>query len=445
MRPATEDTEDHALRITLTSIGCKLNAYETEALAWTLQQQGHRLVEPHAEADVCVVNTCTVTSAGDADSRKAIRRARRRNPGATVVVTGCYAQHDAAAVTAAGADLVVGNADKARLPEILQAYRAGRLGPPPPTLPPPRTSRFLELSGALIGGRTRGSLQIQDGCDARCTYCAVPAVRGPGVSRNAAEIVDQARRMVDAGYHELALTGVNIGSYGHDRQQPQALIELLCRLETIEGLERIRLSSLEPAFLSDLLIDYAARSSRLCRHFHVPLQSGDEMILKRMGRHYTRTFYAERIQQLAAAVPDCAIGADVMVGFPGETEARFQRTFDLLAELPLTYLHVFAYSRRPGTPAARMPDHPSQAAKKARSRALIEWGQARRHAFHQHHLGATLDVLLEDRADAGTGLQTGLSDNYIKVLVSAPGMANRIVPVRITAANGASTRGILVE
>lgn len=432
------------LRVALDSVGCKLNAYETEALACAFQGLGYRVVEPDAQTEICVVNTCTVTRGGDADSRKAVRRARRLNPHATVVVTGCYAQRSPSALVAAGADLVVGNAHKARLPGIVQAFLAGRVPDPLKPMDSPGTTRFLGVSGPVPGGRTRGSLQIQDGCDEHCTYCIIPAVRGPSVSRPAAEVVDQARRMVESGYREVALTGVHTGSYGHDKGTPNALIDLLESLETVSGLKRIRLNSIEPAFLSNALIEHVSGSRRICRHFHVPLQSGDDRILRRMGRRYTRDYYAERIQRISATIPGCAIGADVMVGFPGEEEAAFQRSYDLLADLPVTYLHVFSYSSRPGTPAARLPGHLTPAVKKGRSRKLIQLGRDKRRAFHQRHIGSLLRILVEDRPVAD-GLATGLSDNYVRALVAAPGPANQIVTVRVNAADDSVVRGVLED
>ena len=344
-------------RVALQNVGCKLNAYEVEALAHRLTERGYSVVPFGSEADVYVVNTCTVTGAGDADSRKAVRRARRRNPSAEVVATGCYAQRRPADLTAAGADLVVGNGQKAQLVELLEAHLAGAEIPAPSTTRP-RTEQFLAIDGAVPQGRTRGSLQIQDGCDEHCTYCIIPAVRGHSASRPAAEVVAQAQRMVAAGYRELALTGVHTGRYGFDQGQPEALVELLAALEQIDGLERIRLNSIEPGYVTDALIDQAAASSAICRHFHVPLQSGDDHILKRMGRRYTRAYYAERIERIVSRIPDCAIGADVMVGFPGETDAHFAQTTLLVgrpaADVP-PRLSVLPARRHPSRAPARTP------------------------------------------------------------------------------------------
>ncbi|MFH1569108.1 MAG: tRNA (N(6)-L-threonylcarbamoyladenosine(37)-C(2))-methylthiotransferase MtaB [Gemmatimonadota bacterium] len=419
-------------RVAVANVGCKLNQHETEALMDCFGRRGFEVVGPDEPADVVVVNTCTVTGSGDADSRRAVRRARRRNPAAAVVATGCYAQRRPDELRAAGADVVVGNEAKSQLVEHLEAHLRGE--PLPALAPFPPAERFMSIEGAVPLGRTRGTLKIQDGCDEHCTYCIIPSVRGPGVSRPAAEVVDQARRMVELGYRELALTGVHSGSYGADRGDAEGLARLLERLEQVPGLERIRLNSVEPGSVTDALIEHAAASPRFCRHFHVPLQSGHDEVLRRMGRRHGRAHYAERIARIAERIPDCAIGADVMVGFPGEDEEHFAATRDLVGELPLTYLHVFSYSRRDGTPATRLRGQVSGPARSERSRQLVALGHAKRLAFHRRHLGRTVRVLVEDRTDGASGLRVGLTDNYIKVLFSAPAPVNGFVDLRVSQA-----------
>lgn len=429
-------------RVALQNVGCKLNHYELEAFTAGFARQGFEVVPFGAEADLYVVNTCTVTGSGDADSRKAVRRARRKNPGATVVATGCYAQHQPDELRRAGADVVVGNGDKARLVEHVQAHLQGREVPEFDPASRPRTEEFLSIEGGVEQGRTRGTLQIQDGCDEHCTYCIIPQVRGPGASRPAGEVVAQARRMVAAGYRELALTGVHTGSYGQDQEEAGALVALLRQLEQIEGLARLRLNSVEPGYLSDELIEHAARSPVLCRHFHIPLQSGDDQILRRMNRRYTRDYYAGRIDLLARSVPDCALGADVMVGFPGETAAHFANTRDLIAGLPLSYLHVFPYSARGGTPAQRLGEHVEDEVKNQRAQDLLNLGRQRRLEFHRRFIGRHLEVLVEVDPDPATGLSTGLSDNYVKVVFPGrPQQVNQLVQVRIEQAREALVYG----
>ncbi len=426
-----------AATVALHHIGCRLNQAEIEALADHLRRRGFGIVPFAGQADVYVINTCTVTRAGDADSRRAVRRARLLNPEATVVATGCYAQRRPDELRGAGADLVLGNGDKSNLVQCLENHLEGRSQAPAAAL---GTGRFLPIEGAVPHGRTRGALQVQDGCSEHCTYCVIPSVRGPSVSRPLAQVVAQARVMVDSGYRELHLTGVNTGAYGRDRDGAESLAGLLKALLQVDNLLRVRLGSVEPREVSEALIDLVADSPRVCRHFHVPLQSGDDDVLRRMGRRYTAAGYAERLVRVAHAVPDCAIGADVLVGFPGETEAAFANTVALIRQLPLTYLHVFPYSVRQGTPASRWSDAPPPAVTRARVQELIELGQGRRQQFHQGFVGRLLGVLVEDQRD---GVGSGLSDNYVKAtFAGVRTLPNALVTVRVTQAD---TDGVRAE
>ncbi|MFA6108281.1 MAG: tRNA (N(6)-L-threonylcarbamoyladenosine(37)-C(2))-methylthiotransferase MtaB [Candidatus Latescibacterota bacterium] len=421
--------------VALHHVGCKLNQAEIEALAHAFGRRGYEVVPFAGTADVYVVNTCTVTGSGDADSRRAVRRALRVNPRATVVATGCYAQRRPDELRRAGAHLVVGNGEKARLLDHLDALLDGREGPSFDPADPPRTRTFLQIEGEVPGGRTRGTVQVQDGCDEHCTYCIIPKVRGRSVSRPVPEILTQARRMIASGYRELALTGVNTGSYGRDRGETEGLVQLVTELLRLDGLERLRLNSIEPGELSDALIDLAASSPRICRHFHVPLQSGDDAVLRRMGRRYTRAAYAGRVERLAAAIPDCAIGADVMVAFPGESDEAFANTAGLLTDLPLTYLHVFPYSQRADTAAVRLAGGPAPDVARTRVRQLIDLGDRKRLTFHRSFVGRRLRILVEDRPDQGSGMAVGLSDNYIKGLLSRESARpNELVDLQVTAA-----------
>lgn len=433
------------LRVAVKHLGCKLNQYEAEAFRSGFQGRGYRIVPFDEEADVYVVNTCTVTGSGDADSRRAVRRARRQQPDALVVATGCYAQRRPDDLSAAGASFVIGNGDKADLVEAVSQRLSGHLPLPMfDSTERPRTERFLQINHAVAGGRTRGTLQIQDGCDEHCTYCIIPTVRGVGVSRPADEVIAQATRMVASGYRELALTGVHSGSYGHDYEERGALVDLLRRLEEIDGLERIRLNSVEPCYVTDELVDYAAGSTRFCRHLHIPLQSGDDGILRRMGRRYTSAEYGDRLRQIAERIPGCALGADVMVGFPGETDEQHDTTRAFLQDLPLTYLHVFSYSMRDGTPAERLPGHTTPSVKKSRARDLINLGLTKRLAFNRAHVGTAVRVLTEEIA--ADGLASGLTDNYLRVRYE-PGphtASNRFDTVRVTQAREEVVFGELI-
>jgi threonylcarbamoyladenosine tRNA methylthiotransferase MtaB len=431
---------DQPLRVSFTNVGCKLNQHELETLQNGFDRRGHTVVGD-GDADVCVVNTCTVTGSGDADSRKAVRRARRRNPGATVVATGCYAQRRPLELTAAGAHLVLGNDRKADLLQLVEGYLAGDEELPPPEAVEAPVGRFLEIEGAVARGRTRGTLKIQDGCDEHCTYCIIPAVRGKGISRPAGEVVNQARKMVEAGYRELAITGVHTGSYGGDSGRPSTLVPLLKELDCIDGLERVRLNSVEPAYVSETLIDHAASSAKFCRHFHIPLQSGDDAVLRRMGRRYRRRDYAAMIERIHSVIPDCAIGADVMVGFPGEERVHFDNTCSLLRDLPVSYLHVFPYSLRTETPAERLAGHVSRGEKSERARELIALGNEKRMRFHRHFVGCRVYPLVEDRRDRVSGLPLGLTDNYVKVAIDSGG---DLAPGSIVAADVTRAREDMV-
>ncbi len=424
------------LRVAVQNVGCKLNQYEVEALKSEFAAQDFDIVSHSTPADVYVVNTCTVTGSGDAHSRKALRRARRLNPQATVVATGCYAQRRPDELRDAGAEIVIGNGQKAELVHHVQTHLAGESIPDFDPMVRPVRERFLTMTSAADNERTRGTLQIQDGCDEHCTYCIIPTVRGPSVSRPMDEILQQAHQMVDGGYRELALTGVHSGSYGQEGSDGLSLVTLLERLDRISGLERVRLNSVEPACVSDELIEFASSSAtNLCRHFHVPMQSGDDQVLKRMGRRYDSAFYTERVHRLAAAVPDCALGADIMVGFPGEDEALFENTIAFASALPLTYLHVFTYSPRDETPALKLGEHADRARKRARAARLIELSQHKRLAFHSRFVGCRVSVLTEEvEGPADSGLASGLTDNYMRVrFPPPPGLRpNDLVEVAVT-------------
>lgn len=441
------DSSTKPTRVAFQNVGCKLNQCEVEALQDGFQRRGYELVPFGAGADVYVVNTCTVTGSGDADSRRAVRRAVRFNPDATVVATGCYAQRRPDALREAGAELVVGNDDKANLVDTVHRHLTVNHhladSTPVATFDPstrPKAARFLEIHGAPSLGRTRGTLKIQDGCDEHCTYCVIPSVRGVSVSRPLDECLEQARRMVTAGYREVVLTGVHTGSYGVDFGEDESLLSLLRALEEIDGLARIRLNSVEPGFVTDALIRHLADSSKLCRHFHIPLQSGDDQILRRMGRRYTARQYARVVESIADLVPDCAIGADVMVGFPGESREHFDNTFELIRRLPLTYLHVFSYSMRDGTAALRLGDRQTRATQRPRARQLIRLGEDKRLAFNQRFLGTRLRILIEECRSSGadaSGLAVGRSDNYVKVLFNAATQdiaVNEFAEVRVDSA-----------
>jgi len=425
----------------LTTVGCKLNQYETQGIAELMESAGFRIVPFTDAADVYIVNTCTVTARSDCRSRQMLRRAARTNPRAIVVATGCYAQRDASALEAMPeVRLVAGNSEKARLAALVSSIVDA--APEERTVVavgPVAGAAFEPLDVERFRGYTRAFVKIQDGCDGRCAYCAVPGARGPARSRPFQDVLAQARRLAEAGHRELVLTGVHIGAY---RTPDGGLTDLLRALDGIRSLERIRLGSVEPRELTDELAEAIATIDRIAKHLHVPLESGSNRILSAMRRDYSRDEYAAAVRRVTDRVPDCGLGADVMVGFPGETDEDFADTAALVRDLPFTYLHVFAFSPRGGTEAegmgGRLPPH----VKRARSRTLRDAGTRKSLDFRRGLIGSRLDVLLEDPAGPDPRALSGLSSNYVRVrLTGDPALAGRIVPVRVEGADGEGTWG----
>lgn len=408
------------------TLGCKLNAYDTQWYAEQFAARGYREVSFGDRADVTVVNTCTVTGQGDAQSRKALRRAHRISPEGMVVAVGCYAQTDPDALSQMPeVDLVVGTAERVQLLDLINdTCSLGRT-----FVTRSRTADFQDMDIYNFGGRARAFVKIQEGCNEFCSFCIIPFARGRSRSRTLQSAVSQVKKLVDAGYREVVLTGVHIGDYGADLAGCE-LLQVLEAVEQIDGLDRFRVSSIEATYVTDEMIDFFAESQKFCRHLHIPLQSGDNGILKAMRRPYTRAQYIALLEKVAKRVPGVGIGGDVMVGFPGESDAAFQNTRDLIADHPLTYLHVFPYSPRGKTPATRMANQVDPQVKKQRGAILRELGRQKVAAFQARFLGQTLPVLFENRRN-GQCLQ-GLTDNYIRVLAPGPSAAcEQIVDTRL--------------
>jgi threonylcarbamoyladenosine tRNA methylthiotransferase MtaB len=411
------------MRIAITTLGCKINQYETDLMRQDLVSRGNTIVPFDAEADVYVVNTCTVTAKSDYQSRQAIRSAARRGRDAKVVVTGCYASTRPEEIKKIpGVDLVIGNADKAAIPEHIMTTASVSDQAVPATLTSPTKALY---------GRTRGFLKIQDGCNNRCSYCVVPLARGGSRSADPGQVIDEFERLVQAGCPEIVLTGIHIGTYGADLENGPDLTALLRTLLNKRSVSRLRLSSIEPKEITEGMIDLLGQG--LCRHLHIPLQSGDDAVLASMKRDYTVGFYRELLEHIAQKVPGVALGADVIVGYPGEGDAEFQNTMDLVEKSPLTHLHVFSYSPRPGTPAADMEAQVPEQVKKERSETLRKLGGKKNLDFRKKCLSSELKVVVEDKVDADTGFYTGLTDNYIRVNISGAkkGHIGREITVRI--------------
>lgn len=404
------------VKVALDSLGCKLNQAEIELLARRLARAGYELVSPGAEADVYILNTCTVTHVADRKSRHLLRRAHRRNPGALVVAAGCYAERAPGELEQLeGVNLVLGNSDKWRLEQLLT--EAG--------LPGGVTAGREGLTGRHGNFRTRVFIKVQDGCNLACAYCIVPLVRGRELSLPAEEVVSEVGELVALGYREVVLTGVRIGAYADNGLGLAGLIERILR-ET--GVERLRLSSLQPQEISAELLGLF-RDGRLCPHFHLCLQSGSDSVLRRIKRGYSVGDYEETVSLIRASVLDVAITTDVMVGFPGEADDEFEESLDFCRRMDFARLHVFAYSRRGETPAARLPNQIGDRIKKERSQRMLRLAEESARSFYRRFLGSTLPVLFEHRSGS---VWSGLTANYIKVYTrSSEDLANKLLPVEL--------------
>jgi threonylcarbamoyladenosine tRNA methylthiotransferase MtaB len=403
--------------VTVTTLGCKVNQFESEALMASLEDRGHRLVPFGEPAEITIVNTCTVTHRADFQSRQMVRRAHRFNPGALLIVTGCYAQVDPEAFRKIkGVHYLLGNAEKASIPDLLPRMLKGEI-PRTQVADIQKETSFTDTPLFSFHHHTRAFLKIQDGCSSHCSYCIVPQARGSSRSLSPEKVVRYAEVLKARKFKEVVLTGVHIGTYGLDLSPPYSLSKLLEQFEQAETPPRIRLSSIEPADFSSDLISSLSKSFKICPHLHIPIQSGDDEILRRMNRPYTCSFIADLFQDLQETIPNLCLGADIIVGFPGETEEQFRKTYQLLETLPLSYLHVFPFSRRKGTPASQLPQQVETVVIRRRSEALRELGREKRRAFYRRFLHQELMVLVEDRKDNEPARWRGLSRNYIPVVV----------------------------
>jgi threonylcarbamoyladenosine tRNA methylthiotransferase MtaB len=414
--------------VALHTLGCKLNFAETSTIGQQFLDRGFDIVAFGEPADVCVINTCSVTERADRECRQLIRRALRTGEKPLVVVTGCYAQLEPEQIASIeGVDLVLGTREKFAIFDYLQEERQTP-GPRVHVSDIETVDDFGPAASTEAGNRTRAFLKIQDGCDYTCSFCTIPLARGESRSQSIAASIEQARRLVEHGFREIVLTGVNVGDYG--RKTGTGLAALLDGLVCVEGLERLRISSIEPNLLTDEILDRVARHDKLCKHFHVPLQSGCDAVLRLMRRRYTRDDYAALIGRLRESIPGAGIGVDVIVGFPGETDEHFETTYRFLTDLPISYLHVFTYSERPNTPAQHFPGRVDPAVRSRRNAMLRNLGQKKREAFSRDMLGQTHAVLLESAVDGGT--RFGFTDNYIRVGVPAEGtQENTVVHVMV--------------
>ncbi|MBR4481600.1 MAG: tRNA (N(6)-L-threonylcarbamoyladenosine(37)-C(2))-methylthiotransferase MtaB [Prevotella sp.] len=414
------------------TLGCKLNFSETSTFGKLLQELGVRAAEKGEKADICLINTCSVTEVADHKCRQAIHRMVRQHPGAFVVVTGCYAQLEAEKVAKIdGVDLVLGSDEKANLVQFLSEAWTNRIEPETPYYYKKTKDIKSFAPSCSRGNRTRYFLKVQDGCDYFCTYCTIPYARGFSRNPTIASLVARAEEAAQEGGKEIVLTGVNIGDFG--KTTGEQFIDLVEALDRVEGISRYRISSLEPDLLFDELITFCAESRAFMPHFHIPLQSGSDTVLKLMHRHYDAQLFADKIHRIKALMPDAFIGVDVMVGCRGETPECFEETFDFLNGLDVTQLHVFPYSERPGTSALNIPYVVSDKDKKLRSKRLLDLSDQKTEAFYRRHIGQEAEVLFE-KAPRGRAMH-GFTRNYIRVELSAkdadPALDNQLVKVRL--------------
>ena len=425
----------------IVTLGCKVNQFESETIAQELKQSGYQRIAKNKttgdeKTGICIINTCTVTHKAAMQSRQAIRQTIRSNPDATIIVTGCLAQTDPDDIRKIkGVHRIVGHAEKYRIPEIIQTVDLPMVTPVPDEMHffpnPPDKTAFSPL-----GNKTRPFLKIQDGCNTFCSYCIVPYARGRHRSMPFEDVLAAVRIIKETGFHEVVLTGIHLGCYGTDLSPASSLTRLLTVLRDQKAIDRIRLSSIEPLEITDDLITLvstsSARPGHICRHFHIPMQNGDDTILKRMNRPYGQKDFRNRIQAIHRALPDAAIGADVMIGFPGETDQAYQNTLSFIESLPISYLHVFPFSPRKGTPAYSFSDRVPPEIVKKRCREARALGKQKKMAFLEKHVQKELEVLVESTPDVKTGRLKGVTSNYIKVLLDRyEGIKNTFQKVRI--------------
>ena len=431
----------------LHNLGCKVNAYETEAMQEMLEQAGYEIVPFKEGADVYVINTCTVTNIADRKSRQMLHRARKMNPEAVVVAAGCYVQAKGGQEADPCIDIVIGNNHKKDLVRILKEYEenrekdrvggigreragaraAGEIGDIN------RTKEYESLHLTRTGEHTRAYIKVQDGCNQFCTYCIIPYARGRVRSREMQDVVQEVRTLADNGYQEVVLTGIHLSSYGIDFDGQRHLSDLIRAVHEIEGIRRIRLGSLEPGIVTEEFAGTLAAMPKICPHFHLSLQSGCDATLKRMNRRYTSEEYYEKCRILRKYFDDPALTTDVIVGFPGETEEDFQASFDFVDKVDFYETHIFKYSKREGTKAASMPDQVDEQVKAERSARLIALGEKKRKAYEERFIGKTVEVLVEEDAVIdGKKVQTGHTKEYIKIALDAQeNLRNCIVNVQI--------------
>ena len=424
------------MKVAFSTLGCRVNVYESEAMAEKFIREGYEVVEANEVADVYVINTCTVTNMGDKKSRQIISRARRLNENSIIAVVGCYSQIAPKEVSEIpGVDVVLGTrnkgdvvyyVNKAREEGKSQVHVEGVL----------KNKKFEELNIEEYQDKTRAFLKIQDGCNRFCTYCIIPYSRGSVCSKDPEKVMEEVNKLAEHGFKEIILSGIHTASYGLDLEGNITLMDIIEKIEQVDGIERIRIGSIEPAFFTPEVIEKIKGFKKLCPHFHLSLQSGCDATLKRMNRRYTAEEYAASVELLRKTLPDVSITTDVIVGFPGETEEEFNETYKFLEKIKLTKTHVFKYSPRKGTRAAEMGDQIDGSIKEKRSKLLIELSNKNEKEFIEKFIGKEMDVLIETEVKGQEGVYEGYTRNYIKVQVpcACADVTGKIVDIEITKA-----------
>ncbi len=438
-------------RVAFESLGCKLNYAETAQIEKEFRQRGYEVVDAAASADVFIINTCTVTRSADSDCRQLVRRALRSSPDAFVVVTGCYAQGKPQEVAQMeGVDLVLGAKEKFHLFDYADGFTKGKARESGSETdyhgrvfvsPIEDAVEFGRADSAVVGGRTRAFLKVQDGCDYNCSYCTIPKVRGVSRSPSVQFLVEQTKEIARQGYKEVVLSGVNVGDYGS--KEAGSFLDLLKALEQIDGVQRFRISSIEPNLLTKEIIRFVSSSGKFCKHFHVPLQNGADEVLRRMRRRYNTDQYREIVGYVRELMPDAGLGADVIVGFPGETNEIFEKSMSFIENLPLTYLHVFSYSEREGTASAGFGGNVDPRVKRKRSEILRMMSTKKRYEFNRRFVGKVVKVLAEEEVKSGK--MYGFTSNYVRVEMEAnPLRANEIMDVLVTGVSDNTAVGQII-
>ena len=433
------------MKVAFATLGCRVNTYESEAMTEKFVREGYEVVDFNEMADVYVVNTCSVTNMGDKKSRQIVGRARRQNPEAIIAVVGCYAQIAPKEVSKIeGVDVVLGSRNKGDVvyyvnkakDEGKQQVKVGAVL---------KNKVFEDLKIEDYKDKTRAFLKIQDGCNRFCAYCLIPYTRGAVCSKDPKKILEEVRSLAEHGFKEIILSGIHTASYGVDLDEKVTLVDILEEIEKIDGIERVRIGSIEPNFFSEDVVKRILNLKKLCPQFHLSLQSGCDATLKRMNRRYSAKEYEDIVNLLRDKIKDVSITTDVIVGFPGETDEEFNETYEFLKRIALTKTHVFKYSPRKGTRAENMPNQVDGTKKDERSKKLIELNKINEEAFGRKYIGEILDVLFEEEVGEGTGIYTGYTRNYIKVNAKSKcDISGKILNVKIDSFEGEIARGDII-